>query len=56
MVVFLVVDKMRPVIAILGTTGVGKTKLSIELAKRFNGEVINADAMQVGGPFFVDEI
>ncbi len=35
------------VIVILGPTGVGKTKLSIELAKKFNGEIINADSMQV---------
>ena len=34
------------VIAILGSTGTGKTKLSIDLAKAFNGEIINADAMQ----------
>ena len=27
--------------------GVGKTKLSIELAKKFNGEIINADVMQM---------
>lgn len=35
------------IICIVGPTGVGKTKLSIELAKRFNGEVINADSTQV---------
>ncbi|ORX78215.1 tRNA isopentenyltransferase [Anaeromyces robustus] len=35
------------VVVILGTTGVGKTKLSIELSKKYNGEVINADALQV---------
>ena len=35
------------IIVIVGPTGVGKTKLSIELAKRVNGEVINADSMQV---------
>ena len=35
------------VICIVGTTGVGKTKLSIELAKRLNGEIINADSTQV---------
>ena len=35
------------VICIVGPTGVGKTKLSIELAKRLNGEVINADSTQV---------
>lgn len=38
---------MSKVIVIVGPTGVGKTKLSIELAKRFNGEVINADSTQV---------
>ena len=38
---------MQKVIVILGPTGVGKTKLSIELAKRLNGEIINADSMQV---------
>ena len=35
------------IICIVGPTGVGKTKLSIELAKRMNGEVINADSTQV---------
>jgi len=34
-------------ICIVGPTGVGKTKLSIELAKKLNGEVINADSTQV---------
>lgn len=38
---------MSRVIVITGPTAVGKTKLSIELAKRLNGEIINADAMQV---------
>jgi len=35
------------IIVITGPTGVGKTKLSIELAKRINGEIINADSTQV---------
>lgn len=35
------------IIVITGPTGVGKTKLSIELAKRLNGEIINADSTQV---------
>ena len=35
------------IIVIAGPTGVGKTKMSIELAKLYNGEVINADSTQV---------
>ncbi|MBE6152532.1 MAG: tRNA (adenosine(37)-N6)-dimethylallyltransferase MiaA [Firmicutes bacterium] len=38
---------MNKIIAIVGPTGVGKTKLSIELAKIFDGEIINADSTQV---------
>ena len=38
---------MKRVVCIVGTTGVGKTKLSIEIAKALNGEVVNTDAMQV---------
>lgn len=36
-----------PLIVIMGSTGTGKTRLSIELAQRFGGEVISADSMQV---------
>lgn len=35
------------IIVIVGPTGVGKTKLSIELAKKYNAEIINADSTQV---------
>lgn len=35
------------VIIIGGPTAVGKTKTSIELAKRLNGEIISADSMQI---------
>lgn len=38
---------MRKIIVIVGPTGVGKTKLSIELSKKYNGEIINADSTQV---------
>lgn len=38
---------MKNIIAIVGPTGVGKTKLSIELAKKINAEIINADSCQV---------
>ena len=37
---------MNKIIVILGPTNVGKTKLSIALAKKFNGEIINADSVQ----------
>lgn len=35
------------ILTIVGPTGVGKTKLSISLAKKYNGEIINADSTQV---------
>ncbi|MCI9233022.1 MAG: tRNA (adenosine(37)-N6)-dimethylallyltransferase MiaA [Bacilli bacterium] len=35
------------VIVIVGPTAVGKTKMSVELAKALNGEIINADSTQV---------
>ncbi|XP_043677735.1 tRNA dimethylallyltransferase [Vespula pensylvanica] len=36
-----------PILVILGSTGSGKSKLGIELARRFCGEIISADSMQV---------
>ena len=35
------------IICIVGPTGVGKTKMSIELAHKLNGEIINADSTQI---------
>lgn len=35
------------IICVVGPTCVGKTKLSVELAKIYNGEIINADSTQV---------
>lgn len=37
----------RCVIVVTGPTAAGKTSLAIELAQRFDGEVINADSLQV---------
>ncbi len=37
----------KKLVILTGPTAVGKTKLSIELAKRIGGEVISADSMQV---------
>ncbi|KIW27478.1 tRNA dimethylallyltransferase [Cladophialophora immunda] len=47
-----------PLIMIIGATGTGKSKLAVELATRFNGEVINCDAMQMysGLPIITNKI
>ena len=37
----------RPMVILTGPTAVGKTALSIELAKKINGSIISADSMQV---------
>lgn len=39
--------KYSPLVVIVGTTGVGKSQFSIELAKKLGGEIINADSMQM---------
>lgn len=39
--------KKIPVIAVVGPTASGKTSLSIEIAKHFNGQVVSADSMQI---------
>lgn len=38
---------MNHVVSIVGPTGVGKTALGIKVAKKFNGEVISGDSMQI---------
>ena len=38
---------MKDIIVIVGPTGVGKTKMSIELAKRFDAEIINGDSVSI---------
>lgn len=40
-------NEQRPMIILTGPTAVGKSALSVELAKRINGAVISADSMQV---------
>ena len=37
----------RKVLVIVGPTGVGKTSLSIQIAKTFHGEIISGDAYQI---------
>ena len=38
---------MKDIIVIVGPTGIGKTKLSIELAKRLDCEIINGDSVSI---------
>ena len=38
---------MNKLVAIVGPTGIGKTKLAIQFGLRFNGEIINADSRQI---------
>ena len=45
--------KRLPLIVVLGATGAGKSKLAVQLAKTFNGEVISADSMQVNDVTFI---
>ncbi|WP_100330993.1 tRNA (adenosine(37)-N6)-dimethylallyltransferase MiaA [Bacillus xiapuensis] len=40
-------QQLDKLIVIIGPTAVGKTALSIHLAKRFNGEIISGDSMQI---------
>ena len=40
-------DKKIPVIAVIGPTASGKTGLAVEIAKKFGGEVVSADSMQI---------
>ena len=38
---------MKDIIVIVGPTGIGKTKLSIELAKKLDAEIINGDSVSI---------
>ena len=38
---------MQKIVIIAGPTGVGKTALSIEVAKKYNAEIISADSIQI---------
>ncbi|KAI9908135.1 hypothetical protein PsorP6_004457 [Peronosclerospora sorghi] len=38
---------LSKILVVIGTTGSGKTKLSVDLAKAVGGEIVNSDAMQM---------
>ena len=40
-------DDLAPVVIIAGPTASGKTEIAIQAAERFDGEIVNADSMQV---------
>ena len=40
-------DKQSKIILISGPTASGKTSFAVKIAKKVNGEIINADSMQV---------
>ncbi|KAI6366358.1 hypothetical protein MCOR25_005173 [Pyricularia grisea] len=48
----------EPLVVVMGSTGTGKSDLAVEIARRFNGEIINADAMQMyeGLPIITNKI
>ncbi|KFY86934.1 hypothetical protein V500_07284 [Pseudogymnoascus sp. VKM F-4518 (FW-2643)] len=48
----------KPVVIVLGATGTGKSQLAVDLALRYNGEIINGDAMQMytGLPIVTNKI
>ncbi|MBF8377146.1 tRNA (adenosine(37)-N6)-dimethylallyltransferase MiaA [Alicyclobacillus mali] len=37
----------KPIVCVVGPTGVGKSELSVEIARRYGGEVVSADSMQI---------
>src|SRR5215212_11285827 len=37
----------RPLVAVAGPTGSGKTDLALDIAEQFNGEIVNCDSLQV---------
>lgn len=39
--------RKKPLIAVVGPTASGKTAFAIEIAKKFNGEVVSMDSMQI---------
>ena len=44
---------LKKIILIAGPTASGKSKLAIQLAKKLNGEIINADSMQIFKEFSI---
>ncbi|KAH7132212.1 IPP transferase-domain-containing protein [Dendryphion nanum] len=48
----------KPLVVIIGATGTGKSDLAVEIARKFDGEIINGDAVQLyqGLPIITNKI
>ncbi len=46
---------MKPLLILTGPTAVGKTELSLSLARAVNGEIVSADSMQVYKKWISDQ-
>ena len=46
-------NSLKKIILIAGPTASGKSNLSIRIAKKINGEIINADSMQIYKEFSI---
>lgn len=48
LVFYLMLDRPPDsVVFVIGATGVGKTKLALDLAQQLNGEIVGADSIQI---------
>ena len=43
----------KKIILLAGPTASGKSKLAVKLAKKINGEIVNADSMQIYKEFSI---
>jgi tRNA dimethylallyltransferase len=46
-------QKAKPLLVIVGPTGSGKTALALDIAERFQGEIVNCDSVQVYRGFHI---
>ena len=46
--------KRVPVIVVIGATGTGKSKLALDIAQKYGGEIISVDSMQVISNFYLN--
>ena len=47
------INLSKKLVLLAGPTASGKSKLAVQLAEKLNGEIINADSMQIYKEFFI---